>query len=143
MIRITDEIAIDESEILPDFVRASGPGGQNVDKVSTAVQIRFDAANSASLPEEVRARLVRLAGKRITKEGELIIQASRFRTQEQNRADAIERLVALIRKAAERPRVRKRTKPAAASRQRRLEAKRRRSELKKMRRSIPPGRPNT
>src|SRR5512136_1901986 len=123
MINITPEIALDESEIQLEFVRSSGPGGQNVNKVSTAVQLRFSVAGSPSLPEEVRLRLIKLAGKRVTSEGILVIDAQRFRTQLRNRQDAIQRLVDLIRKASEKPRIRRRTKPPAGARERRLEAK--------------------
>lgn len=137
MIQITPSIAIDENEIQVDFVRSSGPGGQNVNKVATAVQLRFDVANSPSLPEEVRQRLVLLAGSRITDKGVLIIDAQRFRTQGANRQDAINRLAELIRKAASKPAVRHKTRPTLASRQRRLETKRRRSETKHLRRSKP------
>jgi ribosome-associated protein len=133
MIQITDTIAIDESNIQEEFIRASGPGGQNVNKVSSAVQLRFDVRNS-SLPSGVRERLTRLAGKRMTGDRILIIEARRFRTQERNRQDALERLVALIRKAAEKPKPRRKTKPPLASKQRRLEEKRRRSKIKKTRR---------
>ncbi len=108
MIRVTGTITIDDEEIQQQFVRASGPGGQNVNKVATAVQLRFDVAHSASLPDDVRGRLTRLAGKRLTKEGYLVIDARRFRTQEQNRKDAIARLVSLVRQAAQRPKIRKR-----------------------------------
>ena len=136
MIRITDAIAIDESEIREDFVRSSGPGGQNVNKVATAVQLRFDVAKCPSLPDDVRRRLTRLAGKRITAGGVLIVEARRFRTQERNRRDALERLVKLIGRAARKPKARRRTSPTLASRQRRLEAKRRQSQAKRLRRPL-------
>jgi len=134
VIEITPNLSLDEGELQFDFVRASGPGGQNVNKVSTAVQLRFNVMNSASLPEEVRRRLVRLSGRRITEAGELIIEARRFRTQQQNRQDALDRLVALIRRAAARPKVRRPTRRTLASQQRRLESKRRIAEIKKLRR---------
>ena len=138
MIHITQTIAIDESEIKQEFIRSSGPGGQNVNKVSTAVQLRFNVADSPSLPDDIRKRLVHLAGKRITEDGILIIHARRFRTQERNRQDAFDRLVTLIRKASERPKVRHKTKPTLKSKQRRLEAKHHRSEAKRMRRPASP-----
>jgi ribosome-associated protein len=137
MIRITGTITIDEKEIHEQFIRASGPGGQNVNKVNTAVQLRFDVAHSRSLPEDIRERLTRLGGKRMTKEGYLIIDARRFRTQEQNRQDAVARLVGLIRQAAQRPQIRKRTRPTLASKERRLESKHRRSKIKELRRAEP------
>jgi ribosome-associated protein len=136
MLRITSTITIDENEIHEEFIRSSGPGGQNVNKVATAVQLRFDVGKSRSLPDDVRKRLVRLAGRRINQDGILIIDAHRFRTQERNRQDAIDRLVELIRKAAEKPRIRRKTKPPIASKIRRLEAKRRIGKTKCMRRPV-------
>jgi ribosome-associated protein len=134
MIRISPRILLDESEIKESFVRASGPGGQNVNKVSTAVELRFDISGSASLPPEVKERLIRLGGKRVTREGILIIDARRFRTQERNRQDARERLVELVRRASVRPKARRQTRPTAASRERRLEGKHQRARVKGMRR---------
>ena len=137
MIRITPSISIDERELQLEFVRASGPGGQKVNKVATAVQLRFDVVNSPSLPDDVRERLIRLAGKRVTEDGVLVIEARRYRTQDRNRKDAIDRLISLIQKAAVEPKPRRKTKPTPASKERRLANKRRRSEIKRHRREIP------
>jgi ribosome-associated protein len=138
MIQVNENISLDESEIQEEFVRASGPGGQNVNRVATAVQLRFDIVNSASLPEDVRRRLLRVGGSRVTREGILVIDARRFRTQEQNRRDARERLIGLVRKAAEKPKPRRETKPSAASKRKRIEKKRRRSRIKQQRQPIDP-----
>ena len=137
MIHITPTISIDERELQLEFVRASGPGGQKVNKVATAVQLRFDVINSPSLSDGVRTRLIRLAGKRMTEDGVLVIEAKRYRTQDRNRKDAIDRLISLIQKAAVQPKPRRKTKPTLASKERRLENKRRRSETKRRRREIP------
>ncbi len=139
MIRITPSISIKENDIREEFILASGPGGQNVNKVATAVKLRFDAAHSPSLPEDVRDRLMRLAGKRLTDEGVIVIHSRRFRSQDKNRQDARERLAALIRKAAQRPKPRRKTRPTPASIERRLEDKRRRSQIKRVRRASPDG----
>jgi Protein chain release factor B len=130
MIRITDRIAIDEAEIEESFVCASGPGGQNVNKVATSVQLRFDARHSPTLPEAVRARLALFAGRRLTRDGVIVIIANRHRTQERNRRDARERLIELIQLAAQPPRTRRPTRPTASSQRRRLEAKGRQSRRK-------------
>ena len=137
MIRITDAISIDEAELQESFVRSSGPGGQNVNKLSTAVQLRFDVRHSPSLPNDVAVRLMRLAGKRMTKDGVLVIIAQNHRTQERNRAEALQRLVALVREAAIRPVPRRATKPTKASKQKRLEGKKHRAVIKRHRQSKP------
>jgi ribosome-associated protein len=131
MIPVTPHLSIDEDEITETFIRGSGPGGQNVNKVASAVQLRFDVLNSPSLPEDVKARLSRLAGRRLTQDGVLVISAQRFRTQERNREDALSRLVELIRLATERPKPRRPTRPTLASKKRRLEAKAKRSQVKR------------
>jgi ribosome-associated protein len=135
-IPITGSITIDEDELSESFVLASGPGGQNVNKVSSAVQLRFDVAHSPSLPGDIRARLVALSGKRLTKEGVLVIVARAHRTQERNRADARAKLVELIARAATPPRPRKATKPTAASKRRRLDSKVARGKLKRIRAKV-------
>jgi len=138
MIRINDRISIDDSEISESFIRSSGPGGQNVNKLATAVQLRFDVRHSPSLPYEVRARLERLAGRRLTRDGVLVLVAQRHRTQERNRADALERLVELISAAAVRPTPRRPTRPTLGSKVRRLEGKKRRGGIKALR-NVTPG----
>jgi ribosome-associated protein len=137
MLRITDRISIDEAEIAESFVRSSGPGGQNVNKLSTAVQLRFDVRHSPSLPNEVALRLMRLAGRRMTKDGVLVIIAQNHRTQERNRSEARARLIALIRQAAVKPTPRRATKPTKASREKRIESKKRRASVKALRQSKP------
>ena len=136
MIRINDNIAIGEKNIELDFVRSSGPGGQHVNKTSTAVQLRFDVVGCEELSEEVKRRLVRLAGKRMTVRGELVIDARRSRSQDQNRKDALERLALLIDQASRPVKVRRKKGPSAASRRKRLENKRKRGDLKKTRRTV-------
>lgn len=136
MLRINAAITIPDSEITLTFVRSDGPGGQNVNKTATAVQLRFDAMHSPSLPEDVCRRLARLAGRRMTSDGILVIDARRHRTQKQNRQDALERLTGLLQAAVQPPRTRRPTKPSKASRRRRLETKRHRAGLKRSRRSV-------
>jgi ribosome-associated protein len=137
MIRITETISISEHELEEHFIRASGPGGQNVNKLATAVQLRFDVRHSPSLPGGVRSRLERLAGRRLTNDGVLVITAQRHRTQERNRQDALDRLIDLIQRAAVPPVPRRPTRPTRASRERRLEGKKRRGSIKSLRRGKP------
>jgi ribosome-associated protein len=133
MIKINDDLTLDERAISETFIRASGPGGQNVNKVASAAQLRFDLRDSASLPDFVKARVAQLAGSRMTQDGIIVITAQRFRSQERNREDARERLVALIRRAAEPPKPRRKTRPSAAQREERRAAKARRSAVKRFR----------
>jgi ribosome-associated protein len=137
MIRINDHIAIDDGEVSESFIRSSGPGGQNVNKLATAVQLRFDVRHSPSLPNEVRARLERIAGRRLTRDGVLVITAQRHRTQERNRDDALTRLIEMIRAAAVRPTPRRPTRPTLGSKVRRLEGKKRRGGIKALRGAKP------
>jgi ribosome-associated protein len=137
LIPINCHLFLDDGEIEESFVRASGPGGQNVNKVSSAVQIRFDLSGSRSLPEDLRERLARLAGRRLTRDGVIVIIAQRYRTQERNRQDALDRLIALIRRAAVPPVPRRPTKPSRAAKERRLQAKAKRSAIKELRRAEP------
>jgi ribosome-associated protein len=138
VIQITPTLALDENDIQIAFVQSSGPGGQNVNKVATAVQLRFDVAHSPSLPPEVRERLILLAGKNITKDGWLVIDARRYRTQERNRQDALDRLVEWVRAATVEPKRRRPTRPSRAAKRRRLESKRRRGEVKRLRKPPAP-----
>ena len=135
MVQITDTIQIDERELQLEYVRASGPGGQNVNKVATAVQLRFDIANSPSLASSIKGRLIRLSGKRVNADGVLVIESKRFRTQEANRADAIQKFIELVQKAAIPPKPRHKTKPTAASKEKRLKKKKRKADIKKTRQS--------
>lgn len=137
MLEVTSSVKINDSEIQLDFIHASGPGGQNVNKVASSVQLRFDVRNSPSLDPEVKERLIKLAGSRITEGGILIIEARRYRTQERNRADAISRLITLIQKALDKPRVRKSTHPSLAAKAARLGGKKKRAEIKRARRFKP------
>ena len=133
---VNERISLADNEVSEQFVRSPGPGGQNVNKLATAVQLRFDASGSQSIPDDIRERLIEIAGSRATKHGEIVIDAHRFRTRERNREDALERLVSLVRRAATVEKPRKPTRPSAASRRRRLEDKRRRSQLKTARRRL-------
>jgi ribosome-associated protein len=137
MIRINERISIDERELDERFIRASGPGGQNVNKLASAVQLRFDVRGSRNLPDDVRSRLERLAGRRLTRDGIVVIAAQRHRTQERNRQDALDRLIELIRRAAVAPRPRRATRPSAGARERRLQGKKRRGSIKDLRQAKP------
>lgn len=134
MLQITESIQIEESELQFEFIRASGPGGQNVNKVATAVQLRFDVPNSPSLDPDIKGRLIQLAGRRVSADGVLVLEARRFRTQEANREDAIRKFIELVRKAAEKPKVRRKTRPTKTSQEDRIKEKKKRGEVKKLRR---------
>jgi len=136
MIKINNQVNIDESELAFSFIRSSGPGGQNVNKVATAVQLRFNVAHSPSLVEDVKLRLIRLAGRRMTVDGNLLIEAKRYRTQEQNKEDAIGRLINLIKKATNKPKKRIHTQPSQSAREKRLKAKKNKGGIKKLRRKL-------
>ncbi|MFC1786041.1 alternative ribosome rescue aminoacyl-tRNA hydrolase ArfB [Candidatus Neomarinimicrobiota bacterium] len=136
MIYITENISISENELQEDFVRASGPGGQNVNKVSTAVQLRFDVLNSPSLSEDVKNRLIKLAGSKMTDDGILIIDSREYRTQNRNRSGALNRLVELVKKASEKPKRRIKTKPTKGAKEKRLQIKKQRSAVKTLRKSV-------
>lgn len=137
MVEVTPSVKIEESEIQLDFIRASGPGGQNVNKVASSVQLRFDVRNSPALYPDVKERLIKLAGSRMTDEGILIIEAKRYRTQEQNRFDAIQRLITLIQKALEKPKVRRATRPSLTAKAARVGDKKKHGEIKRTRRLVP------
>lgn len=138
MIYITESIQIDDQEIVLNYIRSSGPGGQNVNKTATSVQLRFNILESQSLPGDVKNRLQKLGGRRVTDEGVLVIEASRYRTQELNRQDALERLTRLVRKAAEKPKSRVATRPSAEEKRKRLNTKKARGEIKRLRRKVDP-----
>ena len=137
MIEVSSTVKLDEKEIQYEFVRASGPGGQNVNKVASSVQLRFDIRNSPSLDADVKERLIKLAGSRVTEEGILIIEAKKYRTQEQNRTDATRRLITWIQKALEKPKQRKATRPSVTAKAARVSEKKRHGELKRIRRYDP------
>ncbi len=137
MIEVTPTLKIEESEIQLDFIRASGPGGQNVNKVSSSVQLRFDVRNSPSLDPDVKERLIKLAGSRMTDEGILIIEAKRYRSQDQNRFDAIQRLINLIQKALEKPKIRRATRPSLTAKAARVGDKKKHGDIKRTRRRVP------
>lgn len=138
MIEITDSISIHEDELVFEFTGSTGPGGQHVNRVATAVQLRFNARKSPGVPENVKERLIALAGKRATSEGVILIRAQRFRSRERNRQDAVERLVLLVKRAAEPPQKRKPTRPSRASKEQRIQEKKKQSEKKRMRKKVPP-----